>query len=90
MRVQQISQSLIEDERIRAERFYFQRDRKRFMVCRGVLRVILGRYLHIDPNRVQLSYGLPYLAESFDGSTLRFNLAHSLRKTQNSFLFQII
>ena len=42
--------------------------------------MILGRYLHIDPNRVQLSYGpygKPFLAESFGGSTLRFNLAHS-------------
>jgi 4'-phosphopantetheinyl transferase len=80
MRVHQISQSLMEDERIRAERFYFQRDRKRFMVCRGVLRMILGRYLHIEPNRVHFSYGpygKPYLEETLGDSTLRFNLARS-------------
>ena len=80
MRVQQISQSLMEDERIKAERFYFQRDRKRFMVCRGVLRMILGRYLHIEANRVHFSYGpygKPYLKETLGDSTLRFNLAHS-------------
>ena len=73
-----MAQCLIEDERIRAERFNFRRDRKRFIVGRGVLRMILGRYLHIEPNRVQFSYGphgKPYLADG-DGA-LQFNLARS-------------
>jgi 4'-phosphopantetheinyl transferase len=80
MRVQQMAQSFSEDERIRAGNFYFKRDRKRFIVGRGVLRIILGRYLHIEPNRVQFSYGphgKPYLAERHSDGALRFNLAHS-------------
>ena len=38
---------------MRAKRFHFTRDRERFIVGRGVLRFILGRYLYIEPNRVK-------------------------------------
>ena len=40
-------------ERMRAKRSYFTRDRDRFIVGRGVLRFILGRYLYVEPNRVK-------------------------------------
>ena len=53
MHVQQMAQYLNEDERMRAKRFHFTRDRERFIVGRGVLRFILGRYLYIEPNRVK-------------------------------------
>lgn len=62
------------------ERFRFERDRRRFIVGRGVLRTILGRYLGVEPDKVQFRYsprGKPYLAERFDSYGLRFNLAHS-------------
>jgi 4'-phosphopantetheinyl transferase len=68
------------DERARAARFHFQRDRARFIVARGVLRVVLGRYLEIAPNRLRFCYspyGKPALAEEFGGDELRFNLSHS-------------
>ena len=38
--------SLAADEKARAERFYFARDRGHFIVARGVLRAILGRYMN--------------------------------------------
>ena len=78
--VQQLAQSLIEDEHKRAERFYFKRDKNRFIVRRAVLRMILGRYLQIEPNQIQFAYGphgKPFLAERLCDSSLRFNLAHS-------------
>ena len=37
------------EERARAARFYFERDRRRFTVARGFLRVLLGRYLRLKP-----------------------------------------
>src|SRR5687767_4516990 len=33
------------DEAERARKFYFERDRRRFVVGRGILRTLLGRYL---------------------------------------------
>lgn len=79
-RVRQLAQTLSYDEMMRVERFRFERDRRRFIVGRGVLRTILSRYLGVEPRQVQFRYGSrgkPYLAERFDSYGLWFNLAHS-------------
>src|SRR5579864_3667460 len=48
---------LAADERTRAERFYFARDRGHFIVARGMLRAILGRYMHRAPESIAFCYG---------------------------------
>lgn len=78
--VQQLAQTLCTEESMRAERFYFERDRQRFTVGRGLLRVILGRYLGKEPSQIQFQYGprgKPALTPACGGSWLRFNLSHS-------------
>jgi len=68
------------DERARAARFLRRQHQDRFTVGRGALRVLLGSYLAMPPERLQLVYGphgKPGLAEGDDG--LRFNLSHSDR-----------
>ncbi len=68
---------LSEDEISRANRFHFEKDRKQFVVSRGILRTLLGNYLGSQPNELSLLYS-PYgkpLVENKEG--LRFNLAHS-------------
>ena len=78
--VRQLAQSLSEDERLRAERFYFERDRSRFIVGRGLLRFILSRYLEIAANKLQFCYssrGKPELVETSSAYKLRFNVSHS-------------
>lgn len=75
-------QTLSMDERMRAERFYFEKDRKRFITRRGILRMILGRYLSIEPNRLQFSYGKsgkPALTDTFGKGTILFNVSDSGR-----------
>lgn len=82
--IQRLAQTLSADERLRAERFHFERDRRHFIVSRGLLRKILGRYLGVEPGRLQFDYG-PYGKPSLDpkgfqnplGLALRFNLTHS-------------
>jgi 4'-phosphopantetheinyl transferase len=64
------------DERQRAQRFRFQRDRSRYIVGRGLLRVLLGRYLGGSPDEIRFAYGFhdkPALA----GPGPHFNLSHS-------------
>jgi len=69
------------DERQRAESFRFERDRSRFVVCRAVLRTVLGGYSGVPPQDVALEYGpngKPRLAGGgADGPGLSFNLSHS-------------
>ena len=64
------------DELERAAAFRFLRDRDRFVVGRGLLRMLLARYLGRAPEEVRFRYGRerkPALA----GDELRFNLAHA-------------
>ena len=72
--------TLTGDEYARAERFYFQKHRERFIAGRGLLRNILSRYLGKEPDRLRFcynSYGKPALIEEADADGLCFNLSHS-------------
>jgi len=72
--------TLSDDERARAERFHFDRHRRRFVAGRGELRRILGAYLALPPQAVALDYGAqgkPSCATQPRGWTLCFNLSHS-------------
>lgn len=64
------------DERERAERFHFARDRRRFSAGRGLLRDILSRYLNAAPQELRFHYNA-HGKPSLYGSDLRFNLSHS-------------
>lgn len=78
--IQQFAQMLSEDERSRADRFYFERDRQHFIVGRGLLRTILARYLALKPNQIRFCYssrGKPTLDTREHDGTLKFNLSHS-------------
>ena len=69
---------LNQDEVSRAERYVFPLDHDHFIVARGRLRELLGKYLHCAPNAVELKtgrYGKPAVLD--DREQLRFNLSHS-------------
>jgi 4'-phosphopantetheinyl transferase len=66
------------DERGRADRFVFPRDRDRFIAGRAFLRLLLAQYLGAEPRGLRFRYGSngkPGLAD--EGGDLQFNLAHS-------------
>jgi 4'-phosphopantetheinyl transferase len=73
--------TLSPDEKTRAERFHFPRDRDHFVAGRGLLRILLAGYtgqapgdLHFTTNR----YGKPQLAAPAEAPhPLRFNVSHS-------------
>jgi 4'-phosphopantetheinyl transferase len=70
---------LTPDEKCRAERFHFQRDYTRFLTARGILRIILGRYLNREPEDLRFTYGRYGKPALNDMGTdaLYFNLSHS-------------
>lgn len=65
------------NEMKRTKRFHFEKDQKRFIVARGMLRTILSQYLNVEPKAHEFrynQYGKPYLVEN---NFLRFNVSHS-------------
>ena len=74
---------LSEAERARASRFVRPRDGRRFAVCRGSLRLILGQLTNASPQAVAFRFGpggKPELAGPWppgDAPLLRFNVTHS-------------
>ena len=79
-RVRRLLDFLAPDERERAGRFHFQRDRDHFTVARGLLRSILGGYSSFGPERLRFEYGAqgkPSLAAEHNPGGLRFNVSHS-------------
>lgn len=78
--LQYLYKTLTSDERERAARFHFERDRRRFIAARGQLRKILGYYLSLEPGSLRFayaSYGKPYLTDECGGQWLRFNVSHA-------------
>src|SRR5438045_2577666 len=71
---------LSQDERERAARFRFDKDRGHYIAGRMFLRHILSSYLEIGPREVRLAYndyGKPFLSDIAAGNRLEFNVAHS-------------
>jgi 4'-phosphopantetheinyl transferase len=78
--VRSLWHTLTADECQRAERYIFAKDRAHFVVARGLLRVLLGRYLGQEPQHLRFTYGRhgkPALATETGGVALRFNVSHS-------------
>ncbi|MDE5123255.1 MAG: 4'-phosphopantetheinyl transferase superfamily protein [Trichodesmium sp. St19_bin1] len=75
-KIEELSTILSPDEKNRANKFYFEKDKNRFIIARGTLRTILSRYLNIEPKKLQFTYsdrGKPYLKNT----SILFNLSHS-------------
>lgn len=69
---------LNDEEKSKAVRFKFEKDRKNYVAAHGVLRRILGRYLQTAPENLNFEhnyYGKPFLPEN--PHNIEFNLAHS-------------
>jgi 4'-phosphopantetheinyl transferase len=79
-----VAEFLSPDERKRADRFRFEGPRIRFLAGRALLRVILGRYCNLPPERLRFHYGpngkpelTPVEGARRKCGALHFNLAHS-------------
>jgi 4'-phosphopantetheinyl transferase len=67
---------LNKEEQQRAARYHFERDQKRFIAARGLLRYILSTYLNKAAADILFQYGpqgKPYVADT----ALQFNVSHS-------------
>ena len=67
------------DEKDKSRRYRFQHSRNDYVITRGTLRHLLGRYLNKDPRTIQFTYN-PFGKPSLANPTLKgitFNVSHS-------------
>jgi 4'-phosphopantetheinyl transferase len=77
--VERLRNVLSDAEHVRSGEFFFARDRIRFIAARGLLRVILGRYLGIPPGHLRFrseEMGKPAVCVS-QASGIEFSVSHS-------------
>jgi len=76
--INQMQSILSTDEKKRAARFHFDKDRHAYMAARGQLRILLAKYLGKTAQEIALGYneyGKPYVKNA----ALQFNVSHSGR-----------
>ncbi len=74
----EIRDALTKSEWMQANRFQHERERERFIATRGLLRLILAKYVDGDPGDLEFCtgpFGKPEL--NSPATALRFNLSHS-------------
>ena len=77
--VKECNSLLSPDEQDRVEKFKFTKLKTNYILCRGILRKILSRYLDINPNKIEFNYtetGKPSIS-SEQNKGIYFNLSHS-------------
>jgi len=78
---------LSEEERRRLYSFKFGEDRESYLFRHGLLRVLLGYYLGLDPRSVTISHeanSRPFLSSSY-GLGVNFSVSHSKRAVMYAF-----
>jgi 4'-phosphopantetheinyl transferase len=76
--IAQLIKLLLPDEVKRAERYYQEKDRQRFIVSRAALRTILGQYLDQKPEDIRFEIGpnkKPFVKAT--GTAINYNVSHS-------------
>lgn len=76
--------SLSQDESKKANGFHFDRHRRSYIICRGLVRTILAGYLGLKPTEIQFQYGAegkPFLQDR----PVRFSVSHSADRVLYAF-----
>lgn len=79
-KIQTLKQYLSSDEIKRSDRFKFDIHRNRYIASRGMLRIILTKYLNIAPDQIEFEYsikGKPRVILAQNQEELEFNMSHS-------------
>lgn len=72
-----VDQLLDSEELARANRFYFNKHKRRFATSRATMRIILARYLNTAPERLEFTYNAQGKPSVINSQKLQFNLSHT-------------
>lgn len=70
-------QLLNAEEKARADRFYFEKHKRRFATSRAAVRIILARYLNLPPEQLEFNYNAQGKPSVINSQKLQFNLSHT-------------
>jgi 4'-phosphopantetheinyl transferase len=79
-KLENLTTILSPDEQEKVNRFRFEKDQKRYIISRGILRILLANYLKLAPKLIKFDYnpqGKPSLNASLNLQQIHFNLSHS-------------
>jgi 4'-phosphopantetheinyl transferase len=71
---------LNDEEREKADRFYFAKDRLRYVITHGILRRLISQYVAIPPKELVFlknPFGKPYISPVINTQKIQFNISHS-------------
>lgn len=68
---------LSNDEKRKADKFKFLVDQQKYVTFRGILRILLSRYLDKNPEEILFKYGAFGKPDVKTNTALRFNISHS-------------
>lgn len=75
-----VNQNILSKQELeRAKKFKLHESKRTYLLCRYVLRCLLGIYLNMEPKKLEFEYNLfgkPFLKESIYRDTIHFNLSH--------------
>jgi 4'-phosphopantetheinyl transferase len=75
-----VERFLSRPEQEKAGQFVYPADRNRYILTHGLLRILLGRYLGVSPEKIEFNanaFGKPGLVFAESSYALSFNLSHS-------------
>ncbi|MCD4655323.1 4'-phosphopantetheinyl transferase superfamily protein [bacterium] len=78
--IEKCRELLSDDELKRADRFRFEKHRRRFTIARSNLRITLTEYTGIEPADIRFKttiYGKPFIHPKQNPAAVSFNLSHS-------------
>ena len=78
--IESLFKLLSPEERNRAKKYHFERDRVLYIARHGILRTLLGNYIKCEPGQIQFTtntYGKPYLKHAVHNKQYYFNISCS-------------
>ncbi len=76
-KIDQYWELLTDQEKQKAEKFRFYKDRSCYIIARGTLRNLLGAYTSQDPKEITIDYGFHGKPSHKSKSNIQFNISHS-------------